>query len=210
MFQKRRLPRFDLLEVLLVGGVLFTAWWVVSTVRFQAVPAPEAVILRDTYGPDRFSEHAEEWIVRDFFKDRREGLLDVSANHYRNRSNTYFLERELGWRGIAVDPLTEFAADCEAHRPKTRFRAFFVSDASNERARLWVQSGNTLVSSADPQFTARFVATFEPTPGTCISVPGDSRSARPETDGWSPKGRPDQDTDDVRIVVRPDPPGPLA
>lgn len=163
----KRLPRFDALEILLVAGVLLAAWWVTSEVRFQAVPAPEAAFLRDRFGPDRFSEHAEEWIVRDFFNDRREGaFLDVGANHYRDRSNTYFLERELGWHGIAVEPLTEFAADYAAHRPNTKFRAFFVSDVSNEQAKLWVQGGNTLVSSADQAFNARFGAN-----ATAVDVP---------------------------------------
>jgi hypothetical protein len=33
-----------------------------------------------TYGPDRFSEHAEEWLVRDFFRDRRGGFfVDVGS-----------------------------------------------------------------------------------------------------------------------------------
>ena len=75
--------------------------------------------------PRRYSRNAEEWIIRDFLKDRRNGVfLDVGANHYRDENNTYYLESQLGWTGIAVEPLTEFEADYKRHRPGTRFRAF--------------------------------------------------------------------------------------
>jgi len=153
----RKLPRFDLFEILLVGAAIAGGWWYVTSVRWLAVPSPEAEFLRATYGPQRSSEHAEEWIVRDFFDDRREGFfLDVGANHYREYSNTYYLETSLGWQGIAVEPLVEFAADYAAYRPNTRFRPFFVSDVSNELARLYVQEGRSLVSSASQDFTQRF------------------------------------------------------
>jgi len=45
------------------------------------------------YGPSRVSEHAEEWLVRDFFQDKRNGVfLDVGSSHYKTYSNTYDLE----------------------------------------------------------------------------------------------------------------------
>ena len=50
------------------------------------------------YGPGRYSEHFEEWIVRDYYQDRQGGVfLDVGAHHYRTASNTYYLESSLGW-----------------------------------------------------------------------------------------------------------------
>jgi len=114
----------------------------------------EADELRAAYGPDRNSHHLEEWIVRDFFQDRRNGVfLDVGANHYRHYSNTYYLETALNWEGIAVEPLDEFAADYAQFRPRTRFRSFFVSDQSDEVARLYNLQGQTLVSSGVEAFT---------------------------------------------------------
>jgi FkbM family methyltransferase len=154
MSRSNRLPRVDILTLLLVGTVLGVGLWLYSNVRAITAPSPEAEFLRAEYGPDRSSQHAEEWIVRDFFDDRRNGFfLDVGANHYKTHSNTYYLETALGWQGIAVEPLVEFAADYARYRPNTRFRAFFVSDVSNEQAKLYVQQGEPRVSSARQDFT---------------------------------------------------------
>jgi hypothetical protein len=83
-------------------------------------------------------------------------FVDVGASNYRTFSNTFYLETELGWSGLAVDALKEFEADYVKHRPKTRFRSFFVSDQSNEQARMYFLKNNTLVTSSDKSFTERY------------------------------------------------------
>jgi FkbM family methyltransferase len=108
------------------------------------------------YGPHHYSLGFEEWIVRDFFQDRRNGVfLDVGANHPIDRSNTYFLEHSLGWSGLAIDALAEFAESYEQHRPRTRFVAMFASDTPDERVQLFVPD-NKLVSSGSREFTERY------------------------------------------------------
>src|SRR5688572_649659 len=68
--------------------------------------------LIEKYGPAPFSSHEEDLFIRDFFQDRRGGVfLDVGSGHYRNRSNTYYLESALGWSGIAVDAQAKYTAD---------------------------------------------------------------------------------------------------
>ncbi len=111
---------------------------------------------RDRYGSARNSEGPEEWIVRDYFGERRGGVfLDVGANHFQKYSKTYYLEVVLGWSGIAVEPLQTFEADYRRHRPRTKFRPFFVSDVSQEQAKLYDLRENHLVTSADKAFTDR-------------------------------------------------------
>jgi FkbM family methyltransferase len=129
----------------------------------RSVPAVERDVLprgsrylAATYGPDRYSQFAEEWIIRDFFQDRRGGVfVDVGANHYRDSSTTYYLEKNLGWSGLAIEPLAQFEADYKTHRPKTRFLPFFVSDVSDDVAKLYVLDAHTVVSSSDKAFTER-------------------------------------------------------
>jgi FkbM family methyltransferase len=115
---------------------------------------PEARALLSKYGPEHNSYGPEEWIARDFFGDKRDGFfVDVGANHYKTTSNTYYLETSLHWSGIAIEPLTEFQADYAKFRPRTRFFPFFVSDISNQRAKMYVLEHSTQTSSGDKTFT---------------------------------------------------------
>ena len=150
----QRLVRFRrLVEAGLISSFVgFVVWFVMST-----VPPPEARPLKSAYGPERNSENYEEWIIRDFFRDRRDGFfVDVGANHYKAHSNTYYLETALSWSGIAVDPLSGFEPEYRQYRPRTKFRSFFVSDVSNQSAKLYLLGRNHLVTSSDESFTERF------------------------------------------------------
>ena len=110
----------------------------------------EAARLEAAYGPTHYSQFQEEWIIRDFFKDRRGGyFVDVGASHYRDNSSTFYLENRLGWSGIAVDPQSMFEADYRKYRPRTRFFSFFVSDASNQAAKLYIPDGDSLDASGN-------------------------------------------------------------
>lgn len=112
--------------------------------------------IRAKFAAHRNSRNVEEWLIRDYFKDRRNGVfLDVGANDYQQENNTYFLETELGWSGVAIDALDEFAEGYRAHRPRTRFFALFVSDESNSSAQLFVPSANKLVASSNQEFARR-------------------------------------------------------
>jgi FkbM family methyltransferase len=165
--RRRGLSAVEVIALCLVLMVL-TAFATVSFLadRIQQLPVAEedslTEILRSKYGDARSSEHFEEWLIRDFFQDRREGVfLDVGANHYKNYSNTYFLEASLGWSGVAVDALEEFAAGYAANRPKTRYVAMYASDVADSSVRFFV-SDNALVSSSDPEFTKRYGASGKP------------------------------------------------
>jgi FkbM family methyltransferase len=83
-------------------------------------------------GPKLYSQHDEERIVRHFFKDRREGVfLDVGCASPIKDNNTYYLEKHLGWSGVAVDGLAEFAEPWKTKRPKSVFVNRLVSDHSD-------------------------------------------------------------------------------
>jgi FkbM family methyltransferase len=109
----------------------------------------------DRYAPKVYSEGNEEVIIRHFFADRRNGFfLDVGAYHYKDKSNTYYLEKNLGWRGIAVDANAEFGPGYLENRPNTRFFALFVSDRSDDKADFYIvrDPGHLTKSTAVPSF----------------------------------------------------------
>lgn len=142
--------RFDLIELVL--ACLLAAAATAALVR-SASPVQDEW-LRERYGPSKWSYNAEEWIVRDFFADRRGGVfVDVGSADARESSNTYYLESALGWSGVAVDALAEFGPSYAEHRPRTQFFALLVGDRSDERATLYLsaRAGN---SSTSQDFTA--------------------------------------------------------
>jgi FkbM family methyltransferase len=114
---------------------------------------------KEAYGPSSNSEHAEEWLIRDFFGDQRGGFfVDVGSYDYKRFSNTYYLEQRLGWSGVAIDAQEEFAADYAKYRPRTRFFALFVSDRSDAVESLFVPDRNRLVASSNKEFADRYDA----------------------------------------------------
>ena len=109
----------------------------------------------EQYAPKHFSERNEETIIRHFFKDHKGGVfLDVGAYHYRDGSNTYYLEKYLNWKGIAIDANGEFAGGYHKNRPQTKFFSFFVSDTSDAEADFYVvrDPGHLTKSTAVPEF----------------------------------------------------------
>ena len=150
--------RFSVAHVLLAGLLCAgVAAWVAPRAR-SAAPVyarhAESQALFDKYGPEKNSYSEEEWSIRDFFQDKRDGFfVDVGANDYKFTSNTYYLDTVLNWSGIAIEPQRQFEADYVKFRPRTKFLPFFVSDTSNQLAQLYVLSKNSLISSADKNFT---------------------------------------------------------
>jgi len=155
--------RLDVWEAVCVGAFLTFVGFLAGRAEIREM-APWGVAgraelepIRRKYGPVRFSTGFEEWLVRDYFQERRGGFfVDVGAGDYRHGSNTYYLEKELGWSGIAVDALAQFEPGFRRHRPRTKFVLFFVSDASDQQVQFHVLDEHPWVSSADRNFTRRW------------------------------------------------------
>lgn len=162
--QRLNVSRIVTAVLLIVGaGTLFASGFYVAerTIYVADAPAPikrevlidEAKAFVERMGTPLYSSHEEELFVRDFFSDKQQGVfVDIGASHYKNRNNTYYLERKLGWSGLAIDPLPEFAADYRRHRPRAKYIRMFVSDKSDERATLYVGQ-QSLFSSSEPSHT---------------------------------------------------------
>jgi FkbM family methyltransferase len=165
--------RMILLSVVVLGGLAWGAWRVgrlTTATPAQQTPAPppkpatnpvvsasELRYFRERYGPDHFSEREEEWMIRDFFQDRRDGVfVDVGAHHFKSSSKTYYLESKLGWSGLAIEPQVEFGAEYVKYRPRTKFLPFFVSNVSNDKAKLYVLKNMRSVASGNGDFVKQF------------------------------------------------------
>jgi len=94
-------------------------------------PQLQHVIYR--HSPERLTQGWEAAFMRDYFLDREGGLfVDVGANHHQVRNTTHYLDKALGWQGIAIDPIAEFAAGYAEHRPRTKYLQLFVGKRSDE------------------------------------------------------------------------------
>lgn len=134
-----------------------------SVMAVAATDAGELAALKEKYGPARNSAGVEEWILKDFFGNRRGGIfVEVGANHHKANSNTYYLETALGWSGVAIEPQAQFAAGYRQHRPRTTFVPLFVSDVSDQTATLYVTQ-NTLYASSSREFLDVLGQTATPT-----------------------------------------------
>jgi FkbM family methyltransferase len=153
-------PRFNPVELAIFLTAIAVFAFVLGKTRTESRLAPylsrggaELQSLESRYGPGRNSRYGEEWIIRDFFGEQRNGVfVDVGANHYQRDSNTYFLETTLGWSGVAIDPQAKFADGYAGNRPRTKFIALFVSDTSNREAVLHVPKNNDLIASSSVTF----------------------------------------------------------
>lgn len=114
-------------------------------------------------GEKLYSQHDEELIIRDFFKDRRGGFfVDVGCYDYQDLSTTFYLEKHLGWSGIGIDANQSLRADYERYRPRTRFENYVVTDQSGGTHTFYLNVGGEGISSVSRRWIVDFVDTFFP------------------------------------------------
>ena len=54
------------------------------------------------------SQCGQDAFVLDYFNNKRNGtFVDIGANDGKSLSNTYYLEKQLGWTGICFEPIPE-------------------------------------------------------------------------------------------------------
>lgn len=128
--------------------------------RLRNVPGRTGILAEKK----EFSLFEEELIIRDFFKDRRNGFfLDVGCAWPLMANNTAYLEKYLGWKGIGIDALAEYGPAWREKRPNSEFFAYLVTDHSNVKETFY-RSPSTGLSSTDKEMASGtfFGAGLEP------------------------------------------------
>jgi FkbM family methyltransferase len=130
---------------------------VVIASGLEAIDGELLADLEERYGAPRHSQGPEEHLVRDFFQDETGGtFLDVGSFEPVKFSNTYFLERQLQWSGVAIDALEEFAPAYRTLRPRSRFVVAFVGASDGGVETIHLNPAALEVSSSDVSFTRRW------------------------------------------------------
>jgi FkbM family methyltransferase len=81
-------------------------------------------IMRDRFSPEALKKEGyhsqngqDKWAVEDIFQRRQGGFfVDIGAYNGVDISNTYYLEQQLGWSGICVEPLPKLFAALKQSR----------------------------------------------------------------------------------------------
>ena len=75
-----------------------------------------------------YSQHKEDELIFNYIEKKNDGLyVDIGAGDYKELSNTYMLY-ELGWRGLAVEPLPKYHTGWKEFRPRDTFITDAISD----------------------------------------------------------------------------------
>lgn len=117
----------------------------------QATPTPARRKTRRGRLVSHYSRGNEEIIVREYFHDMRDGsFLDVGCWHAIQASNTYYLEKWLGWSGVAVDALPELAPEWRKIRKRSMFFNYLVTDKAETKADFYRAAFSDISSSTRP------------------------------------------------------------
>ncbi len=112
--------------------------------RLRALPGRTGLLNEES----RYSVFDEEVIIRDFFQNRRGGVfVDVGCAWPIQANNTYYLEHHLGWTGVGIDALDDYAAQWREKRPGAQFLNYLVTEQSSDAAEFY-RSQNLGLSSA--------------------------------------------------------------
>jgi len=71
--------------------------------------------------------YSQDYIRQDEFVANKLNFLknvffvDIGCHDYKNISNTYFLEKELNWKGLAIDIDNKWEEDWKINRPNSHF-----------------------------------------------------------------------------------------
>jgi hypothetical protein len=69
----------------------------------------------------------DKFVVEQLNNKQNGTFLDIGACYYKSISNTYYLEKALGWRGIAIDIESKYQEEWSNNRENT---IFVIQDAT--------------------------------------------------------------------------------
>jgi FkbM family methyltransferase len=109
-------------------------------------------ILFELGGSDRYSRFALNELDRKLAAHipcRGGFFIEAGANDGLTQSNTYWLERFRGWRGILIEPVPDIAAACRRNRPRaTVVNSALVSTDETKSVRMQTANLMAFVSKS--------------------------------------------------------------
>lgn len=94
----------------------------------------DAPALQEIKSNGFYSQYGQDYFLCDQGIVPKEGgvFLDIGCNDPVVSSNSYYFEKNLGYNGIAIDPLNNFEDKWKKERPNTVFVKAFISNSNEE------------------------------------------------------------------------------
>jgi len=137
------------------------AWYARNAIRPKLIGLNASRELRKTSQSECFhSQYGQDrWVVRNLLPNKVGGVfVDVGAHDGQSLSNTWYLERELGWSGLAVEPLPEVYAKLAAARECSTIQGCVTAQSGTAKFQAiggYAQMLSGLVTERDASHDAR-------------------------------------------------------
>ena len=106
-----------------------------------------------TVGEGFHGQYGQDAFVVDHFRGKRGGVfVDIGANDGVSLSNTYYLERELGWSGLLVEPHAEMHAALQRVRTAHAVNAC-AADHDGVARFSQIEGGSNMLSGVASKFS---------------------------------------------------------
>ena len=103
------------------------------------------------------SQYGQDKFIVEYFKFMKNGVfIDIGANDGKTLSNTYFLEKELSWSGIAIEPSPKVFKRLETNRSCTLLNAC-ISDKSGTAEFLELSGHTEMLSGLVAKYDLRHI-----------------------------------------------------
>jgi len=98
----------------------------------------------------KFSQSGQDAFVISYFNNKRNGVfVDIGANDGKTLSNTFYLEKELGWTGICFEPMPALFNQLDTNRNCIKIMAGVGESNTHRRFTQVVGPANMLSGLSD-------------------------------------------------------------
>lgn len=103
----------------------------------------------------KYSQSGQDAFVLSYFKNKRNGVfIDIGANDGKELSNTYYLEKELGWTGICFEPIPAIFERLDKNRDCIKIMAGVADKKSIEKF-TYVDGPSHMLSGMTKEYNPR-------------------------------------------------------
>lgn len=112
-------------------------------------------------GNRKYSQSGQDAFVLSYFKNKKNGVfVDIGANDGVSLSNTYYLEKELGWTGVCFEPIPDIFKKLDDNRSCIKIMAG-VAEVEGKEKFTFVDGPSHMLSGISKEYDSRHRSRIE-------------------------------------------------